>query len=155
MAIAYTTGEGHGSPLQYSYLENPHGQRSLAGYSPRGHKELDATEWLSTAQQCMCHYIFYNVCMISCFSRVQLFVTPWTVAHQLVCPWGFSRQEYWKGLPVAFSRGSFWPGDWACLLHLLHWQEGSLPLAPPGKPIAITNNLWMLTILHSVLKTLY
>ena len=27
-------GEGHGNPLQYSDLENPHGQRSLAGYSP-------------------------------------------------------------------------------------------------------------------------
>ena len=33
--------EGHGNPLQYSCLENPHGQRSLAGYSPWGHKELD------------------------------------------------------------------------------------------------------------------
>ena len=30
--------------LQYSCLENPHGQRSLAGYSPWGHKELDMTE---------------------------------------------------------------------------------------------------------------
>ena len=35
---------GNGSPLQYSCLENPHGQRSLEGYSPRGHKELDTTE---------------------------------------------------------------------------------------------------------------
>ena len=34
-------GGGHDNPLQYSCLENPHGQRSLAGYSPRGHKELD------------------------------------------------------------------------------------------------------------------
>ena len=25
---------GHGNPLQYSYIENPHGQRSLTGYSP-------------------------------------------------------------------------------------------------------------------------
>ena len=32
--------EGHGNPLQYSCLENPHGQRSLAGYSPWGHKSL-------------------------------------------------------------------------------------------------------------------
>ena len=31
-------------PLQYSCLENPHGQRSLAGYCPWGHKELDTTE---------------------------------------------------------------------------------------------------------------
>ena len=37
-------GGGHGNPLQYSCLENPHGQRSLVGYSPWGHKELDTTE---------------------------------------------------------------------------------------------------------------
>jgi len=35
---------GHDNPLQYSYLENPHGQRSLAGYSPWGHKESGMTE---------------------------------------------------------------------------------------------------------------
>ena len=34
----------HGNPLQYSCLENPHGQRSLAGYSPQGRRELDMTE---------------------------------------------------------------------------------------------------------------
>ena len=38
---------GHGNPLQYSCLENPHGQRSLVGYSPWGPKELDTTEQLS------------------------------------------------------------------------------------------------------------
>ena len=37
-------GEGHGNPLQYSCLENPHAQRSLEGYSPQGHKESDMTE---------------------------------------------------------------------------------------------------------------
>ena len=36
-------GGGHGNPLQYSCLENPHGQRSLAGYSPWSHKESDTT----------------------------------------------------------------------------------------------------------------
>jgi len=35
---------GHGNPLQYSCLENPHGQRSLAVYSPWNHKESDMTE---------------------------------------------------------------------------------------------------------------
>ena len=35
---------GHGNPLQYFCLENPQGQRSLVGYSPWGHKELDVTE---------------------------------------------------------------------------------------------------------------
>ena len=37
---------GHGNPLQCSCLENPHGQRSLMGYSPWGHKESDMTERL-------------------------------------------------------------------------------------------------------------
>ena len=37
-------GRGHGNPLQYSCLENPHEQRSLVGYSPWGRKELDMTE---------------------------------------------------------------------------------------------------------------
>ena len=42
------SGGGRGNPLQYSCPENPHGQRSLVGYSPWGCKELDMTEWLST-----------------------------------------------------------------------------------------------------------
>ena len=41
---------GHGNPLQYSCLENSHGQRFLAGYSPWGCKESDTTKLLSTAQ---------------------------------------------------------------------------------------------------------
>ena len=39
-------GNGHGNPLQYS--SESHGQRSLVGYSPWGHKESDMTEQLST-----------------------------------------------------------------------------------------------------------
>ena len=35
---------GHGNPLQYSCLENPHGQRNLVDYSLWGHKELNTTE---------------------------------------------------------------------------------------------------------------
>ena len=44
------SGGGHDNSLQCSCLENPHGQRSLEGYSPWGQKELDTTEQLSTAQ---------------------------------------------------------------------------------------------------------
>ena len=39
-----------GMATQYSHLENTHGQRSLVGYSPWGHKESDTTERLNTAQ---------------------------------------------------------------------------------------------------------
>ena len=42
-------GGGHGNPLQYSCLKNPYGQRSLAGYSPWGCKELDMTDRLTSA----------------------------------------------------------------------------------------------------------
>ena len=37
--LGRSPGEGNGNPHQYSCLENPHGQRSLACYSPWGHKE--------------------------------------------------------------------------------------------------------------------
>ena len=37
----------HGNPLQYSCLENPHGQRSLEGYSPWGHRDSHTTKRLS------------------------------------------------------------------------------------------------------------
>ena len=49
--LGWSLGGGHGNPPQYSCLENPHGQRSLAGYSPWGHKESDMTEQLSKAAQ--------------------------------------------------------------------------------------------------------
>ena len=42
--LGRSPGGGHGNLLQYSCLENPHGQRSLAGYSPWVHKESDMTE---------------------------------------------------------------------------------------------------------------
>ena len=44
--LGRSPGGGHGNPLQYSCLENLHGQRSLADYSSWGHKELDMTERL-------------------------------------------------------------------------------------------------------------
>ena len=37
-------GGGLGNPLQYSSLRNLHGQRSLAGYTPWGHKESESTK---------------------------------------------------------------------------------------------------------------
>ena len=49
--LGRSPGGGHGNQLQYSCLENPHGQRSLAAYSPWGHKEVDTAEQRGTAQQ--------------------------------------------------------------------------------------------------------
>ena len=52
--LGRSPGGGHGNPLQYSCLEYPHGQRSLADYSPWSHIELDTTEQLRIAQ---CVYV--------------------------------------------------------------------------------------------------
>ena len=46
----------------------------------------------------------WPMCDFSCFSPVQLFVIPWTIALQAPLSMGFSRQEYWSGLPCP-------PGD--------------------------------------------
>ena len=40
--------------------------------------------------------------LLSCFSRVRLCATLWTAAHQAPLSTGFSRQEYWSGLPFSF-----------------------------------------------------
>ena len=74
--------------------------------------------------------------VLSRFSCVQLCATPWTVALQAALSMGFSRQEYWSGLPFPSPRD--FPGPEIELLFLmsnLHWQAGSLPLVPPGKPL--------------------
>ena len=40
-----------------------------------------------------------RACMLSCFSRVRLSATLWTIACEAPLSMGFSRQEYWSGLP--------------------------------------------------------
>ena len=162
--------------------------------------ELHENMWFSVWQS-----IYYMVHVCCLFSCIWLFATPWIVAHQAPLSKGFSRQEYWSGLPCSPSGDLFDPGvkfaspissagfpggsagkESACnvgdlgsipglgrspgegkgypfqysglensldcivreitksqtLLSdfhftsscLLHWQAGSLPLAPPGKP---------------------
>ena len=76
------------------------------------------------------------ICVLSLFSCVRLFATLWTVAFQAPLSMGFSRQEYWRGLPCP-SPDLPNPVIEPCLLHLLYWQESSLPLVPPGKPMRI------------------
>ena len=64
-------------------------------------------------------------------SRVRLFATPWTIAHQSPLSMGFSRQEYWSGLPFPPPGDLPQPGieltSPAC-------QVDSLPLSHPGNP---------------------
>ena len=57
-ALGRSPRGGLGNPLQYSCLENHHGQRSLAGYSPEGSKESDTTEQQSTAYISLTDVVF-------------------------------------------------------------------------------------------------
>ena len=61
--LGRSPGGEHSNPLQYSCLENLHGQRSLVGYSPGGCKELDSTEWLSTSPQAHTHTLSASKCL--------------------------------------------------------------------------------------------
>ena len=58
------------------------------------------------------------VCMLSRFSHVWLFVTPWTAVYQAPLSMGFCRQEYWSGLPVTFSRESSRPRNATHIFYL-------------------------------------
>ena len=60
----------------------------------------------------------------------------WTVARQAPLSLGFPRQEYWSELPFTPSGNLPNPGLNLHLLGFLHWQVGTLPLAPPGKPLS-------------------
>ena len=58
------------------------------------------------------------------------------VAGQATLSMGLSKQEYWSGLPCPSPGFLPDPGiKPACIVSNLHWQTGSLPLAPPGKPL--------------------
>ena len=67
--LHFFPGGGNGNPLQYSCLENPHGKRSLAGYSPRGCEQSGTTEQLST-------YFFQKKKLYVTLSKTYLFLFP-------------------------------------------------------------------------------
>ena len=80
----------------------------------------------------MCVCVCVCVCVLS---HVQLFATPWTIAHQVPLSKEFSRQEYWSRLSYPTSGGLLNPG-------IKYESHVSLVLAgrffttaPPGKPI--------------------
>ena len=69
---------------------------------------------------------------VQLLSRIQLFVTPWTVARQAPLFMEFSRQEYWSGLPFPSLGDLPDPGIERRSPAL---QADSLPSEPPGKPL--------------------
>ena len=71
---------------------------------------------------------------VKLLSRVQLFATPWTAACQASSFLGFSRQEYWSGLPFPSPEDLPGPGIKPGSPAL---QADAFPSEPPGKPIRL------------------
>ena len=97
----------------------------LAWRIPWGRKELDKTERLPLLSYVLplsyiLHSLFVHLLLLlSRFSHIRVFATLWTVARQAPLSMGFSRQEYWTGLPCSP------PGD----------------LPDPGiKPVSLTSS---------------
>ena len=76
-------GEGNGNSLQYSCLENPHGQRSLEGYSPWGHKESDTNKQLTHT-----HVIGAVNSLPLCLNR----------SGQIICKPNILKSSKWYGI---------------------------------------------------------
>ena len=83
-------------------------------------------DWVTELKSLFQLLNWFLTCCAQLLSRVQLFVTPWAVAHQALLSTGFSRQEYWSGLQFPSPGDLLDPGIEPCLL-----QVDSLP---PGKP---------------------
>ena len=64
-----------------------------------------------------CHFLFQCV-KVKSLSHVQLFATSWTAAYQAPLSMGFSRQEYWSGVPL--SSLQMLTTCQQCVNHLLH-----------------------------------
>ena len=102
--LGRSPGGGHGNPLQYSCLENPHGRRNLAGYSPRGHKGSDKT-WDTK----------HSTCVLSCFSRVWL-CDPMNCILPGCSVLGILQTRILEWVATSSSRGSSQARDQTCIM---------------------------------------
>ena len=93
--------------------------------------------------------ILVCACVLSHF-----FVTLWTVACQAPLSMGFSRQEYWSGLSRPPLGDLANPGIEPCLLLLMYWLAGSLPLMPHRKITYLCSRelIWRSMPYHSFLS---
>ena len=80
---------------------------SPPGSSVHGILQARILEWTATPSSRVLDYML---------SGVQLFATPWAVAHQAPLSTAFFRQEYWSGfVAISYSRGSSRPRDQTCI----------------------------------------
>ena len=91
--------------------------------------------------------IYISICLLSGFSHVWFFVTPWTVVHKAPLSMEFSRQEHWSGLP--FPSPAHWhvppqiplSPELQWWTHHLPWSQGGLLLST-GKVHSPFPRMW-------------
>ena len=92
---------------------------------------LSNCQKITTSTTYFSDFTFNIIKYMKVLSPVQLFATPWTVAYQAPPSMGFSRQEYWSGLPFPspgdLPDAGIEPGSPAL-------QADALTSEPPGKP---------------------
>ena len=92
-------------------------------------------KWQQRLKARVCSSLQDTMCVLSHSDMSSSLWPPWTIAHQAPLSMGFSRQEYWSVLSFPSPEGIFLTyGLNPLLFFVLHWEVGSLPLAPPGKP---------------------
>ena len=89
------------------------------------------------------YYSAYNR-KVKSLSHVRLFVTPWTVAYHVPSSMGFSRQDYWSGLPFPFPEDLPDPGIEPGSPAL---KADTLPSEPPGRNYLLKLNFLCLMTL--------
>ena len=112
--LGQSPGGGHGNPHHYSYLENLHGQRNLAVYSPWGRKESDTTERLSTTQ------LLFSI-IICRLTALLVFMKD---CRQILYSWHILQWESW-GLNDLFKcRWRLYSAhlDCSCMLHIADFR---------------------------------
>ena len=95
-------------PTQGSNPGLPHCRQILYQLSHKG--SLRILEWVKWSE-------------VKSLSRVRFFATPWTVAHQAPPFMGFSRQEYWSGVPLPSPK--IWLGQrkWGSIKYLVFVED--------------------------------
>ena len=130
---------------------------------------LPPSGWKLFFKNTMCNVVPYFVlyaCMLSCFSCVRLFVTPWIVTHQAALSMGFSKQEYWSRLPCPppgdlpnpgiesmslmspalaggfFTTNTMWEAHFMVWL-ALNWKNKLSPRCDPGNILTIDLTVYL------------
>ena len=122
-----------------------HGRRSLAGYSPRGHKESDTTERLTLSRS---HWD-PSTCM-----RSPIFVKPWTPTLTPKLHWCVDRGQYLNLWCMAGKSATTWEGKATPDVRLcsVSLQKSSLKLQPPKSCQLSSISLHVLPFTNTILS---